>query len=257
MTVDPARVLRLDGKAALVTGGTRGIGRAIAEAFAAAGASVCVNARKVGELDETATMLAGLGARVATAAGSAGDPAVAIAAVERCVSELGGCDIVVNNAATNPQFGPLVEADMAAVTKVWDVNIAGPLRFCQAAWSGWMRDHGGVVLNVVSVGGLRPGPMLGAYNVSKAALVHLTKQLAMEMAPGVRVNAVAPALVKTDMARALWEPNEAGAAKMHALGRLGVPDDIASAALFLCSEASSWMTGEVLVVDGGASVNPR
>ena len=115
-----------------------------------------------------------------------------------------------------------------------------------------MKEHGGVVLNVVSVGGLRPGPFIGAYNVSKAALIHLTRQLAQELAPSVRVNAIAPALVKTDMARALWEPNEEAMARSHALGRLGVPDDIASGALFLISDASSWMTGELLVVDGGA-----
>lgn len=254
MTVDPTSVLRLDGRTALVTGGTRGIGRAIAEAFAAAGANVCVNARKPDELDETATALQEFGNGVTTFRGSAGDPDVANGAVEHCVSELGGCDIVVNNAATNPQFGPLIEADMATVAKVWDVNIAGPLRFCQAAWSAWQRDHGGVVLNVVSVGGVRVSPMIGAYNVSKAALIHLTHQLAQEMAPNVRVNAVAPALVKTDMARALWEPNEAAAAAMHPLQRLGVPDDIASAALFLCSDASAWMTGEVVHVDGGSLI---
>jgi NAD(P)-dependent dehydrogenase (short-subunit alcohol dehydrogenase family) len=160
----------------------------------------------------------------------------------------------VNNAATNPQFGPLVEADMRAVEKVWSTNLAGPLRFAQAAWMHWMRDHGGVILNVVSLGGIRPGPSIGAYNVSKAALIHLTRQLALELAPGVRVNAVAPALVKTDMARALWEPNEQAMARSHPLGRLGTPDDIASAALFLVSDASSWMTGEVVVIDGGASV---
>jgi 3-oxoacyl-[acyl-carrier protein] reductase len=255
VTIDPSTALRLDGKTALVTGGTRGIGRAIAEALAAAGASVCVNARKPAELASTVVALESFGVGVATFQGSAGDPAVAEGAVAHCVAELGGCDIVVNNAATNPQFGPLIDANMSTVAKVWDVNIAGPLRFCQAAWQAWQRDHGGVVVNVVSVGGQKVSPMIGAYNISKAALIHLTKQLAMELAPGVRVNAVAPGLVKTDMARALWEPNEAAAAKMHALGRLGVPDDIATAALFLCSDASSWMTGEVVVVDGGAAVH--
>ena len=114
-----------------------------------------------------------------------------------------------------------------------------------------MRERGGNILNVVSVGGIKVSPHIGAYNVSKAALIHLTKQLALELAPNVRVNAVAPALVKTDMARALWEPNEDAAANMHALKRLGLPDDIASLALFLCSNASSWMTGETVVIDGG------
>jgi 3-oxoacyl-[acyl-carrier protein] reductase len=255
--IDPQRALALDGKVALVTGGTRGIGRAIAEAFAAAGASVCVNARKPDELAETVAALEAIGVPATTFAGSAGDPVVAEGAVAHCVEQLGAIDILVNNAATNPQFGPLIDADMPLVAKVWDVNIAGPLRFAQAAWRAGMRDRGGVMLNVVSVGGLRNGPMIGAYNVSKAALTHLTRQLAQELAPGVRVNAVAPGLVKTDMARALWEPNEAAAAKSHALGRLGVPDDIASAALFLCSDASSWLTGEYLVVDGGSMVSAR
>jgi NAD(P)-dependent dehydrogenase (short-subunit alcohol dehydrogenase family) len=173
------------------------------------------------------------------------------------IDRLGRCDIVVNNAAINPVFGPLMDADLAAVTKVFDANITAPLRFARAAWHGYMHDHGGVILNVVSVGGLRPGPFLGAYNVSKAALIHLTRQLAQELAPNVRVNAIAPALVKTDMARALWEPNEEAMARSHALGRLGVPDDIASAALFLISDASSWMTGELVVVDGGAGVTAR
>lgn len=258
--IDPATMTRLDGKVALVTGATRGIGRAIAEAFVNAGASVCVNARKADELGETIAALRSIGGRddcAVAAQGSAGDPAVAVAAVDICMTTYGRMDIVVNNAATNPQFGPLIEADMTTVAKVWDVNIAGPLRFAQAAWSAWMRDNGGVVLNVVSVGGLRVSPYIGAYNVSKAALIHLTNQLAMEMAPSVRVNALAPGLVKTDMARALWEPNEAAAARGHALQRLGVPDDIASLALFLCSDASSWMTGETVVIDGGSLVSAR
>jgi NAD(P)-dependent dehydrogenase (short-subunit alcohol dehydrogenase family) len=255
--IDPATALRIDGRAVLVTGGTRGIGRAIAEASARAGADVCVVARKPPELEETAAAICALGARVVTVAGSVGDPAVADAAVATMMDTFGRCDVVVNNAAINPVFGPLMDADLGAVTKLFDANITAPLRFARAAWHGYMKDNGGVVLNVVSVGGLRPGPFIGAYNVSKAALIHLTRQLAQELAPGVRVNAIAPALVKTDMARALWEPNEEAMAASHALGRLGMPDDIASGALFLISDASSWMTGELLVVDGGAGVTSR
>ncbi len=255
--IDPATALRLDGKAVLVTGGTRGIGRAIAEAAAAAGADMCLVARKPAELDEASGAIEALGARVLTVVGSVGDADVADTAVQQMIERFGRCDVVVNNAAINPVFAPLMDADLGAVTKVFDANITAPLRFVRAAWHGYMREHGGVVLNVVSVGGFRPGPFIGAYNVSKAALIHLTRQLAQELAPGVRVNAIAPALVKTDMARALWEPNEAAMARSHALGRLGVPDDIASGALFLISDASSWMTGEVLVVDGGAGVYSR
>ena len=206
--IDPATALRIDGKAALITGATRGIGRAIAEACASAGADIGVVARKPDELVETAKALGELGARVVTVQGSVGDPALADAAVNAMLEELGRCDLVVNNAAINPAYGPLMDADMGAVSKIFDANIAGPLRFVRAAWHRFMQDHGGVVLNVVSVGGMRPGPFIGAYNVSKAALIHLTRQLAQELAPRVRVNAIAPGLVKTDMARALWEPNE-------------------------------------------------
>jgi NAD(P)-dependent dehydrogenase (short-subunit alcohol dehydrogenase family) len=255
--IDPATALRLDGKAVLVTGGTRGIGRAIAEAAAAAGADVCLVARKPAELEEAAAAITAIGAKVVTVAGSVGDADVAEGAVATMLESFGRCDVVVNNAAINPAFAPLMDADLGAVTKIFDANITAPLRFVRAGWHRYMKEHGGVVLNVVSVGGLRPGPFIGAYNVSKAALIHLTRQLAQELAPSVRVNAIAPALVKTDMARALWEPNEEAMARSHALGRLGVPDDIASGALFLISDASSWMTGELLVVDGGAGVYAR
>jgi 3-oxoacyl-[acyl-carrier protein] reductase len=255
--IDPAKTLRLDGKAAVITGATRGIGRAIAEACAAAGADVVVVARKPDELDETVKALGALGTRAVAVQGSVGDPAVAEQAIDVALSELGRADLIVNNAAVNPAMAPLMDVEMGAVAKVFDANIVGPLRFVRAAWHRYLKDNGGVVLNVVSVGGMRPGPFIGAYNVSKAALIHLTRQLAQELAPGVRVNAIAPALVKTDMARALWEPNEEAMARGHALGRLGTSDDIAAGALYLLSDASSWVTGETLVVDGGSGVSAR
>ena len=248
---DPATDLRLDGRVALVTGGTRGIGRAIAEALAHAGASVAVLARKADELAETAEALTALGAHTITVAGSAGDPDVIEEAVARCVGELGALDLLVNNAAANPAFGPVVDVEPRAVRKILEVNLEGPIQLIQAAWRAHMRDHGGAVLNLASTGGIHPAPGIGVYNVSKAALIHLTRQLAVELAPSVRVNALAPGIVKTDFAKALWAPDEEGLAHRHPLQRIGRPDDIAGLALYLLSDAASWITGEVYHLDGG------
>jgi NAD(P)-dependent dehydrogenase (short-subunit alcohol dehydrogenase family) len=249
--IDPEKAFRLDGKVALITGATRGIGRAIAEGYAAAGASVAVLARKQHELDETEQAMRAIGADVTTYAGSAGDPEAIDASVTQCIDRLGRLDVLVNNAATNPTFGPMIETEPRAVRKVLEVNVEGALLLAQAAWRAWMAEHGGSIVNVVSTGGIRPAPFIGAYNVSKAALLHMTKQLALELAPTVRVNAIAPGLVRTQFARALWEPDEAAVAQRHPLKRIGVPDDIATAALLLASDASSFMTGEVIVLDGG------
>jgi len=250
--IDPATALRLDGRVALITGATRGIGRGIAEAYVAAGAAVAVLARKPDELAETDAALTALGGRVITIAGSAGDPEAIDTAVARCVDELGSLDILVNNAAANPAMGLIVDHEPSAVRKILEVNVEGPWLLARAAWRAWMQEHGGTILNVASIGGMQPSHAIGSYNVSKAALIHLTQQLALELAPGVRVNAVAPGLVKTHFARALWEPDEAGVSARHPLGRIGMPDDIAGVALFLVSDAASWITGEVYRADGGS-----
>jgi NAD(P)-dependent dehydrogenase (short-subunit alcohol dehydrogenase family) len=183
---------------------------------------------------------------------NAGEPEQAEACVDATLERFGALDILVNNAATNPYMGPTIDIDLPRLDKTIAVNWRAPLVWSQLAWRRRMQEHGGAILNVASIGGLSVESTIGAYNATKAALLHLTRTLAAELAPGVRVNAIAPGLVKTDMARALWEPHEAAMASTMPLGRLGEPVDIGRAAAFLCSDAASWITGATLVVDGGA-----
>jgi NAD(P)-dependent dehydrogenase (short-subunit alcohol dehydrogenase family) len=246
--------IRLDGKVALVTGASKGIGRAIAAGLAQSGASVMLSSRKIEALEEAADAIraATPGADLAVFAANAGDPDQADACVAATVERFGAVDILVNNAATNPYMGPTLDIDTGRFDKIATVNWRGPLTWTQAAWRASMAERGGVVLNIASIGGLSAGTGIAIYNGSKAALMHTTRSLAAEMAPGVRVNALAPGLVKTDMARALWEANEDAIARGTPLRRLGEPDDIANAAVFLCSDAASWITGTTMIVDGGA-----
>lgn len=242
------------GKTAIVTGGSRGIGFGIARELIAHGANVCLTGRRAETLDAARAEL-DADDRVLTVAGKSHDAAHRADAVRQAVDRFGGVDLLVNNAATNPQFGRLVEADLGAVSKVFEVNVLAAIGWIQQAWAASMAERGGAVLNVASIGGLHPGPAIGAYNAGKAALIHLTKQFAQELAPGVRVNAIAPAVVKTDFARTLWEADEEGAASAYPLGRLGTVADTSAAARFLLSEEASWITGETLVLDGGLSVS--
>jgi len=238
------------GKVALVTGGTRGIGFGIASELVSRGARVLLTARKPDELAAATARLGGPDVAVA-ARGSADDPDHQAAAVAEAVETFGSLDLLVNNAAVNPHFGPLMDADLGAVRKIFEVNVTACLAWTQQAWRAWLGEHGGAVLNVASVGGLRAGSPIGAYNASKAALIHLTRQLATELGPRVRVNAIAPAVVKTDFARALYEADEQATAAAYPLRRLGETTDTAKAAAFLLSDDAGWITGECLVVDGG------
>jgi NAD(P)-dependent dehydrogenase (short-subunit alcohol dehydrogenase family) len=246
--------ISLDGKTALVTGASRGIGAAIAAIYADAGANVVLSSRKVEALDEVAATLPS--EHVMTFAANAGEPDQAEACVQATVERFGAVDILVNNAATNPYMGSSIDIDLGRYDKTFQVNLRGPLVWTQAAWQATMRDHGGVVINVASIGGIRGERGIGIYNTTKAGLIHLTETLAADLAPGVRVNALAPGLVKTYFARALWEPAEEAVAATVPLRRLGEPEDIAQAALFLASDFASWITGHTLVVDGGALIRP-
>ena len=243
--------VRVEGKVAVVTGASRGIGEATAAELLDSGAAgVVITSRRDENITAAAERLGG-GDRVLALAARADSEEDARNAIGAAVDRFGSCDILVNNAGTNPSAGNLSDVDLGAVQKTWAVNQLGPLVWAREAWSQSMADHGGAIVNIVSVGGLRPGPFIGAYNISKAALAHTTRQLAHEFAPGVRVNAVAPSVVRTRLARALWEGIEQEVGAAHPLGRIGEPADVARAIVFLASDAASWITGVVLPVDGG------
>ena len=248
----------LTGKTALITGASRGIGRAIAFAYAALGANVVLSSRKQDGLDQVAAELlaAHPDAKVLAKAAHVGIPEQAQACVDAAVAEFGSIDILVNNAGTNPYFGPLVDIDVPRMEKTVQVNQMSIVLWTGMVWKASMSATGGAIINMASLGGLEPEIGIGYYNATKAAVIHLTRQFAMELAPTTRVNAIAPGVVRTELARGLWENHEDQINKALPLARLGEPDDIASAAVFLATDASSWMTGQTLVIDGGASVRP-
>jgi NAD(P)-dependent dehydrogenase (short-subunit alcohol dehydrogenase family) len=243
---------RLDGKVALVTGGSRGIGKGIAKQFVEAGAQVMITSRKA-EACELACKEIGEGAHFE--AGHVGRNDDAERVIGATLDRLGGLDILVNNAATNPYAGPTIEVDLPRWQKTLDINLTAPLFWTQLAWQRAMQEKGGAVVNIASVGGFSTNPILGVYDITKAALIHMTEQLAAELGPGVRVNAIAPGLIKTDFARVLWEGDRGDeVAKAYPLKRLGEPSDVGAAALYLASEDAGWVTGQTLVLDGGGLV---
>ncbi len=244
--------IRLDGKVALVTGGSRGIGKSIAQTFVDAGAQVMITSRKA-EACEAAVKEIGEGAHFE--AGHIGKEEDTLRVVEATLDRLGRVDILVNNAATNPYAGPIIEIDRARWDKTFSTNLTAPLFWTQQVWERWMKEHGGSVINIASVGGFATSPILGVYDITKAALIHVTKQLAAELGPKVRVNALAPGLVKTDFAKALWEDGKGDVvAKAYPLERLGEVEDVAGAALFLAAETGRWVTGQTWVLDGGGMI---
>lgn len=241
------------GRVAVITGASRGIGLGIAQALVERGDRVCVTARGEAALKEAVEQLGGP-ANAIGVAGKAHDAAHQDAAIAATLDAFGRIDFLVNNAGINPVYGPLIDLDLAAAQKLLEVNVLATLSWVQKAHQAWLGEHGGAVVNVSSVAGLRPARGIGFYGTTKAALMQLTQQLAAELAPGVRVNAVAPAVVKTKFATVLYEGREEQLASLYPLRRLGVPSDVAGAVAFLLSEQAAWITGQTLVIDGGMTL---
>ncbi|GAA5527345.1 glucose 1-dehydrogenase [Herpetosiphon gulosus] len=247
----------LSGKVAIVTGASRGIGEAIAQHFAQAGAKVVVCARKLESLQTVADSINQAGGMALAMACHTGKREQVQAVVAQTLAEWGRIDIVVNNAATNPHFGPLLNSDAAQWDKTYEVNVKGYFWLIQAAAEAMQNQGGGSIINVASVAGLQPATAMGIYSISKAAVIAMTKQLAQELGPSnIRVNALAPGLIKTKFSSALWD-NEDLNQKIVAgtpLGRIGTVDEVAAAALYLASDAAAFTTGTVMTMDGGSLV---
>ena len=249
----------LSGRVALVTGASRGIGSAIAEALAENGAQVVLSSRKQADLDAEAERINALYPERATAiAAHAGRPEDLEQLVQGVMERFSRIDILVNNAATNPYMGPVLGAELSAWDKTFEVNVRGMFLLTKLVYEASMESRGGSIVNVASTGGLKPGIGLGVYNITKAAVIMLTRQLARELGGTVRVNAVAPGLIKTRFAEALWANEDIldRILSFNPMGRIGLPEEVGSAVLFLASDAASYVNGEVLVVDGGGAGEP-
>ncbi len=241
---------RLAGRVAVVTGASRGIGLAIAHRLVAEGARVAITARNVDALDEAVRELGGPSVAIAFA-GKADDPDHQDATLAGVADAFGQVDILVNNAGINPAYGTLMDLPLAAAKKILDVNVLGTLSWIQRAYAAGMGTRGGSIVNVASVAGVKPAPGISFYGVSKAAVINLTASLAVELGPKIRVNAVAPAVVRTKFAEALYVGREEAVSAQYPLGRIGVPEDVSSAVAFLAGDEASWITGQTFVLDGG------
>jgi NAD(P)-dependent dehydrogenase (short-subunit alcohol dehydrogenase family) len=245
----------LQNKVAIITGGSRGIGEAIARAYADAGARVVLASRKLENVQPVADAINAAGGTALALAVHTGNRDEVQALVERTVETFGTVDIAVNNAATNPHFGPLLEATEEQWDKTLQVNVKGYFWLCQSVAPIMLARGSGKIINITSIAGLTPGAGMGVYSVSKAAVVMLTQSLAQELGPrGVQVNAIAPGVIQTKFSTALWSNEKLSAGVQRRAGRLGQPDDIAGAALYLASAASDYVSGTVLTVDGGLQV---
>lgn len=250
MTASAGGIRRFDDTVTLVTGASRGIGLAVAERIVAEGGSVVITGRRQEALDAA---VAELGPAASAVAGRADDADHRAAVFAHIRERHGRLDHLVNNAGINPVHGPLAEIDVDAARKILEVNVVSAMEWArEAVAAGTLR----AIVNIASVAGLGASPGIGFYGVSKAGLINLTEQLAYELAPTVRVNAVAPAVIKTAFARVLYEGREAEASAAYPLARLGEAHDVAAPVAFLLSEDAAWITGHTLPIDGGAGIRP-
>ena len=247
----------LVGKVAIITGASKGIGKAIAFALGQAGAKVVVSSRNQTVVDEIAKEFAKHGIEAIGVAAHVGDSEQLDNLVTKTLEVFGGIDIVVNNAATNPVFGPVINTSETAFDKIMDINVKAPFELSKKAYSSMQERGAGSIINISSVGGISPEDYLGIYSVSKAALLSLTKVLAKEWGEhNIRVNAICPGLIKTKFSRALWQDEKIlkRFLKNQPIARIGKPEDMAAMALFLASDASTYCTGSVFTADGGYTI---
>jgi len=252
MRVKP--LFQLDGKVALITGASKGIGEAIARGLAEFGAKVVVSSRKQNAVDAVAKEFQVAGLNVTGIAANMGKVEEAHALVDKTVKAYGGIDIIINNAATNPVFGPIQQTEERAFDKIIDVNLKGPFELCKKAYPILKERGGGSIINISSIGGLTPEAGIGIYSVSKAAIINLTKAMAQDWGTDhIRVNAICPGLIKTKFSEALWNNEDILQRFLQQipLKRVGTADDIAGLAVYLSSDAAAYCTGGVYMIDGG------
>ena len=249
---------RLDGKVALITGASKGIGAAMARGLAESGAQVVLSSRKHEAVDATAQALRDDGLDAIGIAANMGNLDAIHALVEQTVDRYRGIDIIINNAAANPVYGPLQDTDMGAFDKIVEVNLKGPFELCKTAYPIFKQRGGGSIIHISSIGGLRPETGIGIYSVSKAAIINLTRAMAQDWgADNIRVNAICPGLIKTRFSEALWKDpaTQERFVNQIPLGRIGEPEDLAGLAVYLASDASNYCSGGIYMVDGGYSAN--
>jgi len=251
------QLFNLSGKVALITGASKGIGEQIARYFAQFGAKVVISSRRQADLDELANDIRQSGGEVTAIEARMGDEAQTKHLFEKTVEMYGGIDILVNNAAANPYYGPTVDCPDSAYDKIMDINVKAPFQLCKMVHPIMKMRGGGSIINISSIAGETPDPGLGIYSVSKAAINMLTKVFAKEWGEdGIRVNAIAPGLIKTKFSQALWKDEKTLAhfTKRLPIARMGTVEEVASLVLYLASDVSGYCTGGVYTVDGGTTI---